>query len=84
MDLKTASIVIACDAAKVERIMENLLGNAVKHTPETRGSGCGSCSLSLWARGTSSGHPGAPIFTVEQMIASPPPTASRIGWPRRG
>ena len=24
---------IACDAAKVERIVENLLGNTVKHTP---------------------------------------------------
>ncbi len=31
--LKTESIVIACDAAKVERIVENLLGNTVKHTP---------------------------------------------------
>ncbi len=33
VDLKTESIVIACDAAKVERIVENLLGNTVKHTP---------------------------------------------------
>jgi PAS domain S-box-containing protein len=31
--VRTASIVIACDAAKVERIVENLLGNTVKHTP---------------------------------------------------
>jgi PAS domain S-box-containing protein len=33
VDLKTTSIVIACDGAKVERIVENLLGNTVKHTP---------------------------------------------------
>ena len=33
VDLNTESIVIACDAAKVERIVENLLGNTVKHTP---------------------------------------------------
>jgi PAS domain S-box-containing protein len=33
VDLQTESIVIACDAAKVERIVENLLGNTVKHTP---------------------------------------------------
>ena len=26
---------IACDGAKVERIVENLLGNTVKHTPQT-------------------------------------------------
>lgn len=31
--LKTESLLIACDAAKVERIVENLLGNTVKHTP---------------------------------------------------
>jgi PAS domain S-box-containing protein len=37
VDVKTASIVIACDVAKVERIVENLLWNTVKHTPpETR------------------------------------------------
>ncbi len=35
VEVKTASIVIACDTAKVERIVENLLGNAVKHTPST-------------------------------------------------
>ena len=35
VEVKTASIVIACDTAKVERIVENLLGNAVKHTPPT-------------------------------------------------
>ncbi len=33
VDLKTDSVVIAADAAKVERIVENLLGNTVKHTP---------------------------------------------------
>ncbi len=33
VELKTDSVVIACDAAKVERIVENLLGNTVKHTP---------------------------------------------------
>jgi signal transduction histidine kinase len=33
VDVKTTSIVIACDRAKVERIVENLLGNAAKHTP---------------------------------------------------
>ena len=33
VDLDTASVVIACDAAKVERIVENLLGNTAKHTP---------------------------------------------------
>ncbi|MGZ4154488.1 MAG: PAS domain-containing sensor histidine kinase [Actinomycetota bacterium] len=31
--IRATSIVIACDAAKVERIVENLLGNTVKHTP---------------------------------------------------
>jgi PAS domain S-box-containing protein len=35
VDLKTDSVVIAADAAKVERIVENLLGNTVKHTPVT-------------------------------------------------
>ena len=35
VDVKTTSIVIACDRAKVERIVENLLGNAAKHTPST-------------------------------------------------
>ena len=35
VEVNTASIVIACDTAKVERIVENLLGNAVKHTPPT-------------------------------------------------
>ncbi len=35
VDVKTTSIVIACDRAKVERIVENLLGNAAKHTPPT-------------------------------------------------
>jgi PAS domain S-box-containing protein len=35
VDVETTSIVIACDKAKVERIVENLLGNAVKHTPAT-------------------------------------------------
>lgn len=35
IDVKTTSVVIACDAAKVERIVENLLGNAAKHTPAT-------------------------------------------------
>jgi len=35
VDLKTDSVVIAADAAKVERIVENLLGNTVKHTPAT-------------------------------------------------
>jgi PAS domain S-box-containing protein len=35
VDLKTTSIVIACDRAKVERIVENLLGNTIKHTPAT-------------------------------------------------
>ena len=29
------------DAAKVERIVENLLANTVRHTPSTRRSGCG-------------------------------------------
>lgn len=33
--LKTDPVMIACDAAKVERIVENLLGNTVKHTPAT-------------------------------------------------
>jgi signal transduction histidine kinase len=33
--VNAASIVIACDRAKVERIVENLFGNAVKHTPAT-------------------------------------------------
>jgi PAS domain S-box-containing protein len=33
VELKTDSVVIACDAAKVERIVENLVGNTVKHTP---------------------------------------------------
>jgi signal transduction histidine kinase len=33
MDLQ--SVVVPLDAAKVERIVENLLGNAVKHTPST-------------------------------------------------
>jgi len=33
--LKTEPVTIACDAAKVERIVENLLGNTVKHTPVT-------------------------------------------------
>src|SRR6516162_6624693 len=40
--------------------------------------------LSLWANGTSIDVPGPPILTLDEMIASPPPTASRIGWPRRG
>jgi two-component system, OmpR family, sensor histidine kinase KdpD len=35
VEVKTTSIVIACDKAKIERIVENLLGNAVKHTPAT-------------------------------------------------
>jgi PAS domain S-box-containing protein len=35
VDLQTSSVVIACDAAKVERIVENLLGNTAKHTPVT-------------------------------------------------
>jgi PAS domain S-box-containing protein len=35
VDVKTTSIVTACDNAKIERIVENLLGNAVKHTPST-------------------------------------------------
>ncbi len=35
VDVKTTPIVIACDNAKIERIVENLLGNAVKHTPST-------------------------------------------------
>ncbi len=35
VDLKADSVVIAVDAAKVERIVENLLGNTVKHTPVT-------------------------------------------------
>ena len=35
VDLKTDSVLIAADAAKVERIVENLLGNTVKHTPVT-------------------------------------------------
>ncbi|MGZ8645611.1 MAG: PAS domain-containing sensor histidine kinase [Actinomycetota bacterium] len=35
VDVKTTPIVIACDKAKVERIVENLLGNTVKHTPPT-------------------------------------------------
>jgi PAS domain S-box-containing protein len=35
VEVNTVSIVIACDTAKVERIVENLLGNAVKHTPST-------------------------------------------------
>ncbi len=33
VDVKTTPIVIACDNAKVERIVENLIGNAVRHTP---------------------------------------------------
>src|SRR5215472_558452 len=40
--------------------------------------------LSLWANGTSIDVPGPPILTFDEMIAWPPPTASRIGWPRRG
>ncbi len=35
VEVNTTSIVIACDNAKVERIVENLIGNAVKHTPPT-------------------------------------------------
>jgi PAS domain S-box-containing protein len=35
VDVKTASIVIACDRPKIERIVENLLANTVKHTPPT-------------------------------------------------
>ncbi len=35
IELKTEPVVIACDAAKVERIVENLLGNTVKHTGGT-------------------------------------------------
>ncbi len=35
VEIDTASIVIACDKAKVERIVENLLGNAARHTPPT-------------------------------------------------
>jgi PAS domain S-box-containing protein len=35
VDVKTTPIVIACDNAKIERIVENLIGNAVKHTPPT-------------------------------------------------
>jgi signal transduction histidine kinase len=35
VDLRIDSVVIAADAAKVERIVENLLGNTVKHTPVT-------------------------------------------------
>ena len=34
VDVKTASVVVACDASKVERIVENLLGNTAKHTPQ--------------------------------------------------
>jgi PAS domain S-box-containing protein len=33
LQLDTAPVVIPIDAAMVERILENLLGNAVKHTP---------------------------------------------------
>jgi PAS domain S-box-containing protein len=35
VNVKTTSILIACDSAKLERIIENLIGNAVKHTPPT-------------------------------------------------
>jgi PAS domain S-box-containing protein len=34
LQLDTTPLVIPIDAAMVERILENLLGNAVKHTPE--------------------------------------------------
>ncbi|HEY6567835.1 MAG TPA: PAS domain-containing protein, partial [Actinomycetota bacterium] len=34
LELDTASLVIPADAMMVERIVENLLGNAAKHTPE--------------------------------------------------
>jgi len=35
------SVVVPIDAAKVERILENLLVNANRHTPRTPMSGCG-------------------------------------------
>jgi signal transduction histidine kinase/GAF domain-containing protein len=52
VEVEAESIVIAVDAAKVERIVENLLANAARHTPE----GC-----RLWA-GVHRRRDGALIF----------------------
>jgi PAS domain S-box-containing protein len=69
--LKTSPIVIPVDAPKVERIVENLLGNAVKHTPpDTR----------IWVRATE-WEDGALIIVDDEGPGVPPEIRDRIFEP---
>ena len=67
--------------AMVERIVENLLGNTAKHTPATRGSGCG---WNAWTTASSSSSrttaPACPKPTGADLRAVPP----GLGAPGRG
>ena len=56
------SIVVSVDAAKVERILENLLSNASRHTPE---------GTRIWVRG--SGQDGGVLLVVEDEGPGIPP-----------
>jgi PAS domain S-box-containing protein len=55
LTLNVAPVVIRADPAMIERIIENLLGNSVKHTPEEAG---------IWVRVEQNGDGGA-MLTVE-------------------
>ncbi len=54
IEVDVASIVVSVDAAKVERILENLLSNAIRHTPE---------GTRIWVRGW--GQDGGALLIVE-------------------
>ena len=54
IQVNVESIVVSIDAAKVERILENLLSNAIRHTPE---------GTRIWVRG--SGQDGGALLVVE-------------------
>jgi PAS domain S-box-containing protein len=54
IDVELHPLTVSVDAAKVERILENLLSNAVRHTPE---------GTRIWVRAT--GHDGGLSLVVE-------------------
>jgi signal transduction histidine kinase len=55
-------VVIPVDAPKVERIVENLIANAMKHTPE---------GTPIWVR--ASAYDGGAVITVEDSGSGVPP-----------
>jgi PAS domain S-box-containing protein len=62
IEVEVESIVVSVDAAKVERILENLLSNAIRHTPE---------GTRIWIKG--SGQDGGALLVVEDEGPGIPP-----------